>query len=97
MIKWLCRDYKVLVKDGLGEMKVHHGQVHDYLGMILDFLHNGEVHISMVKYIVDVYETLEKAQAKIDDGFVEVKNQKNNLQLTAALENIFAIMRSATS
>ena len=54
-IKWLCWDYKILFKDGLGAMKVHCGKVHNYLGMILDFLHGGEVHISMVKYIVNVY------------------------------------------
>ena len=40
----------------------------------------------MVKYIVDVYKTLEKAQAKIDGGFVDVKKRKSKSQLTAAPE-----------
>ncbi len=63
-IDWLRNDYEVLFEDRSGTMKVHRGHVHDYLGMTLDYSHEGEIHISMVKYIVDIYNTLKKAQAK---------------------------------
>ena len=34
---------------------------------------------------------MEKAQAKIDDGFIEAKKQKSKLQLTATPENLFVV------
>ena len=72
-------------------MTVNCGKHHDYLGMQMDFSHDGEVCISMVKYIVDVYKTLEKVQAKIDGGFVMVKTKKSRSQLTAAPKNLFVV------
>ena len=90
-IDWLRNDYEVLFEDGSGAMKVHRGRVHDYLGMTLDFSHEGELHISMVKYIVDIYDSLKKAQDKyFSEEFVEVR-KRGKSQLTAAPENLFVI------
>jgi hypothetical protein len=42
-IKWLRAEYESIFEDGLGAMKVHRGKVHKYLGMTLDFSHNGQL------------------------------------------------------
>ncbi len=38
-IAWLRTEYKSIFEDGLGQMKVHRGKTHKYLGMLLDFSH----------------------------------------------------------
>ena len=52
-IEYLRKRY---ASDGIGEMKVSRGKVHDYLGMTLDFRTKGEVHINMTKYIEDMLQ-----------------------------------------
>ena len=58
--------------------------------MTLDYSHVSEVHISMVKYITDVWDTFQKAQAKLDNGFVKVRCRSKS-QMTAAPLNLFAV------
>ncbi len=41
-IAWLRVEYKCLFEDSLGQMKVHRGKTHKYLGMTLDFSHKGQ-------------------------------------------------------
>jgi hypothetical protein len=41
-ITWLRTKYKIIFEDGLGQMKVHRGKTHKYLGMSLDFSHKGQ-------------------------------------------------------
>jgi hypothetical protein len=41
MIAWLRVVYESIFEDGLGQMKVHRGKTHKYLGMTLDFSHKG--------------------------------------------------------
>ena len=36
-IDWLKAKYESIFEDGSGELKVHRGKVHKYLGMSLDF------------------------------------------------------------
>ncbi len=88
-ICWLKVDYEVLFKDGSGAMKVCWGKIHAYLGMTLDYSHEGEVRILMVKYIKDVWETYQKAQEIIGDGFTTVKKKRSKYQMTAAPSNLF--------
>jgi hypothetical protein len=38
-IEWLRSEYENLFEDGTGQVKVHHGKTHKYLGMSLDFSH----------------------------------------------------------
>jgi hypothetical protein len=38
-IAWLQVEYKSIFEDDLGQMKVHRGKTHKYLGMSLDFSH----------------------------------------------------------
>jgi hypothetical protein len=42
MIAWLRTKYKGIFEDGSGQMKVHRGKTHKYLGMSLDFSHKGQ-------------------------------------------------------
>ena len=37
-------------------MSIHHGKVHDYLGMDLDFSSNKVLKIGMIKYIKEIHE-----------------------------------------
>jgi hypothetical protein len=88
-ISWLKADYEVLFEDGSGAMKVCRGKIHDYLGMTLDYSHEGEVRILMEKYIKDVWETYLKAQEKIGDGFITIMRKRSKCQMTAAPSNLF--------
>jgi hypothetical protein len=45
----------------------------------------------MVKYIKDVWDTFQEAQAKFDNGFVEVKWCRSKSQMTAAPSNLFVV------
>ena len=49
--EWLSKKYGVAVA-------THQGKVHNYLGMIFDFLAKGKVMITMVEYIKDIIKVL---------------------------------------
>jgi hypothetical protein len=50
-IAWLRVKYKSIFEDGLGQMKVHRGKAHKYLGMSLDFSHKRRCQVTMHDYI----------------------------------------------
>ncbi len=50
-IPWLRVKYKSIFEVGLGQMKVHRGKTHKYLGMSLDFSHKGQCQVTMHDYI----------------------------------------------
>jgi hypothetical protein len=50
-IAWLRVKYTSIFEDGLGQMKVHKGKTHKYLGMSLDFSHQGQCRVTMHDYI----------------------------------------------
>ena len=50
-IDWLKAEYESIFEDGSGEMKVHRGKVHKYLGMSLDFLNKGQCIVTMNDYV----------------------------------------------
>ena len=92
MIGWLKKDYEVLFIDGLGAMKVNCGTIHNYLGMMLDFLRKGEVHISMVKYLKDLWDsTFVGAQVRFNNGIVVGRKSQSKSQLTASPSNLFVV------
>jgi hypothetical protein len=62
MITWLRKNYESTFKDGSGEMKVSRGNVHTFLGMMLDFTTPGEVIISMFDYIDELLSAFEKEE-----------------------------------
>jgi hypothetical protein len=50
-IAWLRVKYKSIFEDGLGQMKVHRGKTHKYLGMSLKFSHKGQCQVTMHDHI----------------------------------------------
>ena len=90
-IAWLRRDYESIFEDGSGEMKVHRGLVHKYLGMTLDFFTKRQVKISMTDYVREIVEAWDKAELEANDGFIEKKVRKSRNRTSAAPEDLFKI------
>ena len=88
----LRKDYESIFEDGSGDMKVHNGKIHKYLGMTLDFSTKHQVHISMTEYVKEIIETWEKAELKHSDGYKEVTSRRGRKsRATAAPEDLFKI------
>jgi hypothetical protein len=49
--KWLQKNY-----GEHGEVAIHRGKIHDYLGMQLDYSLRGKVKVGMIKYVKDMLE-----------------------------------------
>ncbi len=49
--EWLQSEYKNVFEDGTGQMKVHRGKTHKYLGISLDFSHPNQCRVIMIDYI----------------------------------------------
>ncbi len=47
-IEWLQSEYENVFEDGTGQMKVHCGKTHKYLGMSLDFSHPKQCRVIMI-------------------------------------------------
>ena len=92
-IKWLKRDYESIFEDGSGEMTVHRGKIHKYLGMTLDFTTKYQVKISMIEYVKDVVTVWDNVITKIDaNGFQLVKPKKRRKGRTsAAPDDLFKV------
>ena len=66
--------------------------MHDYLGMVLDYSHQGEVHLRMPKHLDDVQKTFDECQAKIGNGFMMVKMRNcGKSQMRCAPRNLFEV------
>ena len=50
-IEWLHKRYEHIFEDGSRALKISHSLMHDYLGMQLDFLVQGELKLTMVSYV----------------------------------------------
>ena len=75
-IDWLKAEYESIFEDGSGEMKVHRGKVHKYLGMSLDFTNKGQCIVTMNDYLADIVKAYDLAIAKHDDGFLPITKQR---------------------
>jgi hypothetical protein len=60
MIEWLQSEYENVFEDGTGQMKVHRGKTHKYLGMSLDFSHSNQCRVTMIDYVDEIVVTYEK-------------------------------------
>ena len=58
-----------MFEDATGQMKVHHGKTHKYLGMSLDFGHDNQCRITMIDYVDKIVAAYDKALGKLDYGF----------------------------
>ncbi len=82
-IDWLRSENESIFEDGSGAMKVHHGRIHKYLGMLLDFSHKGQCRVSMI------LEAFDNAVKKDDDGYLKIG--KCCSKLSAAPDNLFVV------
>ena len=60
-IKWLKAEYESIFEDGSGEMKVHRGKVHKYLGMSLDFTNKGQCIVTIIDYLAEIVKAYDLA------------------------------------
>ena len=84
-IEWLSQEYKSIFEDGSGAMTVNCGDVHEYLGMKLDFSIPGKVVVSQFDYVQEIIDAFEEAEPNI----------KAN-KATAAPEDLFKVDEDAT-
>ncbi len=94
-MEWLRKNYESVFEDGSGKMKISHGKMHKYLGMMLDFSTKQQLKISMFEYMNDILAAWEKAPKLESDGFVLVKRGKKG-KTTAAPEDMFKVDEDAT-
>jgi len=77
-ISLLKVDFEIIFEDGSGAMQVHRGETHAYVGMTLDCMYPGQVHLSMIKHVKDIIETFRQAKSKFNNGFIRVKLKKRS-------------------
>jgi hypothetical protein len=92
-IEWLRRDYESIFEDGSGEMKVHRGKVHKYLGMTLDFSTTHQVKISMVDFTSEIVAAWDKVASKVDEDDLKPVQKKRGKKTksSAAPEDLFKV------
>ncbi len=84
-----------MFEDGTGQMKVHHGKTHKYLGMSLDFSHANQCRVTMIVYVDEIVVAYDKALAKLSDGFSGVKKKSNIAKTSAAPDDLFVVNEDA--
>ncbi len=72
LIEVLKQEYESIFEDGSGEMTVHRGKVHKYLGMTLDFTNPGQCKVSMFDYIDKILEAFYKACPKVAVPYIHL-------------------------
>ena len=90
----LKANFEVIFEDGLGAMQVCRGKTHVYVGMTLNYTYPGQVRITMIKHVDDIFKTFEEAKLKFNDGFVKGKSKRSSRsssQVTAAPKNLFVV------
>jgi hypothetical protein len=81
-----------------GEVVIHQGKIHDYLGMEIDFSEKGKVKIGMTKYVESMLEVFPKkikstdtaVTPASDDLFNEGQGKKLNEERTDAYHTMVA-------
>ncbi len=84
-----------MFEDGTGQMKVHRGKTHKYLGMSLDFSHANQCRVTMIDYTDEIVVAYDKALAKLSDGFSAVKKKSNIARTSAAPDDLFVVNENA--
>jgi hypothetical protein len=89
IIEWLQSEYKNVFEDGTGQMKVHCGKTHKYLGMSLDFPHPYQCRFTMIDYVDEILVAYDKALKDLSDGFSAVTKKKNVARTSVASDDLF--------
>ena len=63
-ITWIQEEYESIFEDRSGEITVHRGKVHNYLGMTLHYTEGGNVKVSMIYYIDEIIASFDKAEPR---------------------------------
>ena len=84
MAAWLKATYERLFSDGSGAMTLHRGQVHEYLGMTLDYSIAGEVKVTMISYVHEIIHQFDSHD-----------NESDKITLTPAAEHLFDVNPTA--
>jgi hypothetical protein len=90
-IEWLQSEFNDVFKDGTGQMKVHCGKTHKYLGMSFDFSHPNQCRITMIDYVDEIVVTYDKAPKDLSDGFNAVPKKKNVARTSVAPDDLFIV------
>ncbi len=90
-VEWLQSECKSVFKDRTGQMKVHHGKTHKYLGMSLDFSHPNQCRVTMIDYFDEIVVAFYKALKDLSDGFLAVTKKKNAARTSAAPDDLFIV------
>ncbi len=61
-IEWLRSEYENMFEDGTGQMKVHCGKTHKYLGKSLDCSHPNQCRVTMIDYVDEIVIAYDKAR-----------------------------------
>ncbi len=94
-IEWLRSEYEHVFEDGTGEMKVHCGKTHKYLGTSLDFGRDNQCRITIIDYVDEIVAAYDKALSELDDGFSAVKKKSNPARTSAAPNDLFVVDKDA--
>ncbi len=89
MIALLRVKYESIFEDGSGQMKVHRGKTHKYLGMSLDFSHKGGCRVTMHDYIDGILKAYDLAIKDNNNGYQII--EKRHAKMTAAQDNLFVV------
>jgi hypothetical protein len=88
-IAWLRVEYKTIFEGDLGQMKVHRGKIHKYLGMSLDFSHKGQCRVTMHGYIDEILQAYDLAIKSHNDGYQIIG--KLCSKTSAVQDNLFVV------
>ncbi len=88
-IEWLQSECENVFKDGNGQMKVHCGKTHKYLGTSLDFSHPNQCRVTMIDNVDEIVVAYDKALKDSSYGFIAVTKKKNIARTSAAPDDLF--------
>ena len=94
-IEWLQSESENMFEDWTGQMKVHGGKTHKYLGMSLDFSHSNQCKVTMIDYVDEIVVAYDKALKDLSDNFSAVTKKKNVARTSAAPDDLFIIDKDA--
>ncbi len=88
-IAWFRVEYKNIFEDGLGQMKVHRGKTHKYLGVSLNFSHKVQCQVIMHDYINGILQAYNLAIKDHNNGYKIVG--KRHSKMSVAPDNLFMV------
>ena len=65
-----------MFEDGIGQMKVHCGKTHKYLGMSQDFSNPNQCRVTMIDYVGEIVVAYGKALKDLSDGLNAVTKKE---------------------